>query len=31
MSHLVVADVGLLSFAENEPTLEHVIVAVTKG
>ena len=31
LKQLVAADVGLISFAEKEPTLEDVFMLVTKG
>jgi ABC-2 type transport system ATP-binding protein len=31
LRQLVAADVGLISFAEKEPTLEDVFMLVTKG
>ena len=31
LRQLVTADVGLISFAEKEPTLEDVFMMVTKG
>jgi len=31
LRQLVAADVGLVSFAEKEPTLEDVFMLVTKG